>query len=252
MDFFSTAIGTLALGLATQACFAIGFADELLPGMPTDSTSNTPQVYKEKGMPKACRNDYAEKIIKAYEAGQIVLADLPVNPNLKSGWENWQGVCPGGKVSKPGEYCWLWMEKPKKMRDGVPMGVSVRYGPYDNIPHYHKQMECFYVLEGEALLNVQGEYIPFKKGEVIAYEGNAIHDMPVVKKGAFAHFWWYPHDTDWDSFQYHWRATTLRNPDIQAVFDKVDRMRTKIHLAPSGSVTVQDWYNRYGNQLLKK
>ena len=246
MTHTTSVILTLMLLTGSSASFAVGMADELLPGIPTDSTSNQPQLYREKGIPKACKNPYVEKIIDAYETGKLALADLPVNPNLKTGWENWQGVCPGGKVSKPGDYCWLWMEKPKTLDEGIPMGVSVRFGPYDNTPHYHKQMECFYVLEGEALLNVRGRYVPFKKGEVVAYEGNAIHDMPVVKRGAFAHFWWYPNDSDWDSFQYHWRSTTLRNPNIQAVFDRVDRMRTDIHLAPSGSVSVESWDEKFG------
>lgn len=220
-------------------------ADDKLAGMPTDSTSNAPTMYSSSGMPKACKNAAAEKIIKDYESGALKFANLPKDDTVKTGWETWDGKggiknCPGGAVNKTGDYCWKWISRPTDGR--TPMGVSVRFGPYDNTPHYHKQAECFYVLKGESMMNVQGGMEPYKKGEIVHIEGNAIHDMAIVKPEPFAHFWWYPNDTDWDSFEYHWRKTTLRNPEIQAAFDRVDRMRTDAGMAPKGAVPVSEWW----------
>jgi mannose-6-phosphate isomerase-like protein (cupin superfamily) len=233
---------TLAAALALTVPAALASEDKL-PMMPADSTSNEPVVFATAGLPKECRNPVVERIIRDYESGRLGFEAMPQDDTVKDkGWKTWgagggEADCPGGAVAKKGDYCWIWMSRP--LVGGTPMGISVRFGPYDNVPHYHRQGECFYAMKGQALLNVNGAFKPFVKGQAIYIEGNAIHDLPVVKPEPFAHLWWYPNDTNWDAFQYHWRRTTKRLFDVQAAFDRVDRMRLEAGLAPKGARPVE-------------
>lgn len=83
--------------------------------------------------------------------------------------------------------------------------------------------------------------------------GTTIHDMVVVKPGPFAHFWWYPNDSDWKTFKYHNHKNTKDNPKVQEIFGRVDQMRLNIHLAPKemkdlpqGIYRVVEWWEKYG------
>ena len=76
--------------------------------------------------------------------------------------------------------------------------------------------------------------------------GTTIHDMVVVKPGPFAHFWWYPNDSDWKTFKYHNHKNTKDNPKVQEIFGRVDQMRLNIHLAPK---EMKDYHKEFIESL---
>jgi len=220
---------------------------------PVDSTKNIPVKYSKFGFPDGCFTPEAKKIIEDYESGRLAMEDFPCDDSVPGIWQTWDEnggtkKLPGGKVTRPGQYGWKFLSDKKQ---GAPMGISVRFGPYDNEPHFHREAEWFYVLEGETLLNVNGKLQPFKKGDIVFFEENAIHDMVIVKPAPFAHLWGFPHDSDWKTFQYYKRENTMVHPAVQSVFDSVDEMRLAIDLAPNGKknlpqgvVPVGQWWKK--------
>ncbi len=229
--------------------------------LPLSSSGNKPVPYVQAGFPKECdvpgaKNiQKAKELIEAYEKGKISIDQFPCDDSVPGIWQTWGAngsvvPIPGGEINTPGQYGFKFLSDRK---DSTPLGISARFGPYDNIPHYHREPEWFYVLQGEALLNVGGSFHPFKKGDIVYFEENVIHDMIIVKPELFVHFWGFPFDPDWKSYAYYTRENTRENEQIQRIFDEVDEMRTAAGIAPNpkgdrslkeGVVPVALWWEK--------
>ncbi len=229
--------------------------------LPLSSSPNVPQPYAQAGFPldpATCGGESmykARDLIDAYEKGDMTIQDFPCDDSVPGIWQTWGKngefvPLPGGEVTRSGQYGFKFLsDRP----DDRPYGISTRFGPYDNIPHFHREPEWFYALEGETLLNINGELRPFKKGDIVLFEAGTVHDMVLVKPGKFTHLWGYPFDSDSSSFVYYNRENTREIPEVQAVFDEVDRMRINYGIAPNpmgerplgkGIVPATQWWEK--------
>ena len=170
------------LATSTVVCSTALADDQMMAEMPKDSTKNK-IIRASDGIPSKYATPEILKIISDFESGKITIDTAPHDSSVKGVWETWDDngsvkEVSTGKVTKQGEYAWKFLSDKK---DGVPMGVSVRFGPYDNAPHYHKQGEAFYVIEGECLLNVNGKLVPFKKGDFVFLREMRLSPSPILR-----------------------------------------------------------------------
>lgn len=223
----------------------------------SDSTQHHPVKFNQVGLPGRCYKQKVHDLIVMYESGKLQMKDFPADHSVSGDWETWskkgKGTdrCPGGEVKKTGDYCWKFLSD---REDSFPMGVSVRYGPYNNTPHYHQEPECFYVLKGQSMLNVAGRYVEVSKGDVISIDRSAIHDLTVSKETTFAHLWWFPDHAPWKSVKYYWRKDA-KNPQALKAFNRVDHMKKAAGLDKLDHTTPQSTHDcsplsRYRNSFL--
>ncbi|WP_083491758.1 cupin domain-containing protein [Pseudomonas taeanensis] len=240
----SILVVTLCFGAHVQA--QNEGVDEKL-GYPRAESGNSVSVFAKDGLPKSCYHPKIEQVIKEFESGKKHYADFKPDETVTKGWETFDKrgelvKCPVVRPEKTGDYCWAWLSDPVKITDTqLPFGVSVRMAPTDNRPHYHAQRECFYIFEGETLLNVDGKYQPVSAGMVVDSGPNSIHDFVAVKPGIYAQMYWYPDDGDYKSFLYGRRSNTTSQV-ARSIWDRLDAMRTEKGLAPIGTVPATEWW----------
>lgn len=219
--------------------------DEIL-GYPRE-IGNVVQNYAEDGLTEACAHPKIKEVIDAFESGETHYLDFQSDETVTKGWETFAPdggfmECPVPEPKKTGDYCWKWLSDPVEVSDEqLPFGVSVRMAPADSRPHYHAQRECFYIFEGETLLNVDGKYEKIEAGSVVDSGPNAIHNWIVVKPGTYAQMYWFPQDGNFETFVYGRRDNTA-SPISQEVWDRLDGMRAAEGIAAWGTTPAIQWW----------
>ncbi|MEM7189531.1 MAG: cupin domain-containing protein [Pseudomonadota bacterium] len=204
-------------------------------GVPNAVSGNSVSDYAKTGMPSACAHPRIEALIETIRNGAADYQTVRPDQTVTTGWQSVDpdlGIvaCPSRMPEKPGQYCWQWLSFPRAVSEAhLPFGIGIRNGAQDTRPHYHRQRECFYVLEGEAMLNVDGAYRAVGAGKVIHAAPNSIHNFITTKPGIYAQIFWYPEDGDWNRFVYGFRSNTSTD-EATAAWDRLDQMRREVGL----------------------
>lgn len=175
---------------------------------PTLSTIQAPT----KHMPQVCYTPQANAYLQQFISGEVDIYSVKSNDHggkgaNDSGWLTWTIddpdtliPCPkGGAMESEVGMCW------KELSDEPNVIGLVRVAPGTAIPHYHREMECYYGLTGHGLTWAQERMQPFGPGDYIEIPSKAIHYTPnTYDDQDLIYMYWFPMDGKFSTFKYQW------------------------------------------------
>lgn len=165
-----------------------------------------------KQFPMACRTTASIGYVEAFQKGadpktiksnQFGLRDAPNN----RGWMTWTIAdpdtiipCPDeGAIGSEAGMCW------KELGDKPEVHGIVAVAPGQQVPHYHREMECYYGLSGQGYTWAQERLQSFGPGDFLEIPSKAIHYTPNVRDDQdLVWYYWFPMDGDFSTFKYQW------------------------------------------------
>lgn len=173
-----------------------------------------------KIMPTACKHPVAVGYVEDFQ--KIHYRDIKPNRHgasgaSENGWVTWGTAddiyklraCPkGGAIDSDDGVCWLELsDKP------IVMGIAAVAPGKKLHPHYHKEPECYYGLDGTSHTWANGKMNHFEKGDFLFLESKAMHYTNVTGKSDMVWPYWFPMDGEFATFGYTW-------PESEWVKDK--------------------------------
>ncbi len=165
-----------------------------------------------KLMPQVCKQEQALAYLEELKSGKKDIYTVKSNDHggkgaNDSGWLTWTIdnpdkliPCPkGGASATEVGMCW------KELNDEPTVIGLVRVAPGTAIPHYHREMECYYGLSGEGLTWSQGRMQHFQPGDYIEIPSKAMHYTPnTYDDQDLIYMYWFPQDGKFSTFKYQW------------------------------------------------
>lgn len=169
---------------------------------PNSVTKDFPMACRTKasiGYVEAFKNGADPKTIKANQFG---LKDAPQD----RGWVTWTIAdpdtlipCDKGAIGSEAGMCW------KELGDKPEVHGIVAVAPGQQVPHYHREMECYYGLSGQGYTWAQERMQPFGPGDFLEIPSKAIHYTPNIRDDQdLVWYYWFPMDGDFSTFKYQW------------------------------------------------
>lgn len=163
-------------------------------------------------MPEVCYQEQAVKYLRELQSGDKNIYTIKANEHggkgaNEKGWLTWSIAdpdtlipCPtGGAAESETGMCW------KELSDEPSVMSLVRVAAGTAVPHYHREMECYYNLTGNALTWAQGKMQAFNPGDYLEIPSKAIHYTPNTDDSQdLIYLAWFPFDSKFSTFKYHW------------------------------------------------
>lgn len=184
-----------------------------------------------KNFPMACRTAASLGYVKAFQNGADVKTIKPNQFGLRDtpdrGWLTWTIAnpddlipCPDkGAIASEAGMCW------KELGDKPEVHGIVAVAPGQQVPHYHREMECYYGLSGQGYTWAQERMQAFGPGDFLEIPSKTIHYTPNVRDDQdLVWYYWFPMDGDFSTFKYQWPRDV--GPGEKLMFDLVPYSHT--------------------------
>ena len=119
------------------------------------------------------------------------------------------------------KYIWIQLSD-EPIVIGITNGVKS-----DHKPHYHSEVECYYVIKGNTKTLYEGKYIDLCEGDFFKIESNVIHNTPLLNNENFVLLYWFPNNSRFSTFNYYWIDNVTDEEKIEE-FKNIDRLRKKL------------------------
>ncbi len=119
------------------------------------------------------------------------------------------------------KYIWIQLHD-EPIVIGITNGVKS-----DHNPHYHSEVECYYVIKGNTKTLYNGKYIDLCEGDFFYIESNAIHNTPLLNDENFILLYWFPNNAKFSTFKYYWIDNSIDENKIEE-FKNINNLRKKL------------------------
>jgi mannose-6-phosphate isomerase-like protein (cupin superfamily) len=172
-------------------------------------------------MPIQCENKVVRKYISDLENGIMTFDTIQPNDGYcltMMGNETIKVNCTMDQAHVG--YIWkqLWDE---------PHVIGVTKGQRsDHKPHFHREAECYYVINGTTCALIDSAYRPLHKSHYLYIPPSTIHNQPIQHNDDFGVLYWFPNDGNFSSFKYYY-IDDVYGTKSEEVFEYVDELRLR-------------------------
>ena len=198
------------------------------------TSTSLPQISSyflpQRTFPENSYHPLVEKYISLLTSNFYTFETIPIDdsvPKENSGIKTFDinnNIIPFNSSSlslSPVGYVW------KQLCD-TPIVIGITKGiQSDHQPHYHNEIECYYVLKGKAVTLCNNQYIELNEGDFFYIPSNTIHNTPLLYDNIEFHLlYWFPNNSNFNTFQYYWIHNVTNQQAIDR-FRQVDEIRRK-------------------------
>lgn len=119
------------------------------------------------------------------------------------------------------KYIWIQLND-EPIVIGITNGVKS-----DHKPHYHAEVECYYVIKGKTKTLYEEKYIDLCEGDFFKIESNVIHNTPLLNNENFILLYWFPNNSRFSTFNYYWIDNATDEDKIEE-FKNINKLRKKL------------------------
>jgi mannose-6-phosphate isomerase-like protein (cupin superfamily) len=191
--------------------------------VPMVSSPYAPQF----AIPDNCRHPLVETYISDLESGRVTFETIQCHESVHvddrgvKTMDEWGNVVNWDCVhTSPVHYVW-------RMLADFPIVIGITRGvKSDHEPHFHKEDECYFVIDGCGVTLCNGAYTKLEKGHYFYIPGNTIHNTPILDQGLSVLFW-FPNHAHFSRVRYYWKRDVAGNDEALERFETVDRIRSE-------------------------